>query len=454
MQIPFPFDSMLLFGSLAIMLLVGVFLRAKISFFQRLLIPSCLIGGMLGLMLINGGIVKLSITDLETFAYHFFNISFISVGLTGNTNQTDNSIAKKRLIKGPIWMALSQTIIFNLQAIIGGLCVIVLGVLGLELFPTFGFLAPLGFEEGPGQAVSFGKIWEGLGFEHAATIGLTFAATGYFIAFFVGVPLANWGIRRGLAVNTPQKLPLDFLTGVISKNQVKSSAGEQTLHSANIDSLAFQTALVGLVYVLTYGFVIAIAGLMPPDVSSLLWGFFFFFGLIIAFAVRRMMGKMGVDYLIDPGVQRRITGWSIDFLIVATIMAIKLTIVWEYILPISIISLACAALTTLIMMFLGKRLWSYNLERTVVIFGTVTGTVSCGLLLLRIVDPDLKTPAVVEIAIMNGIMLGPLAGLLVLVNAPVWWNWGLTTTVLTFTVLMVIAIVLMKFFKLMDTPKY
>ena len=31
------------------------------------------------------------------------------------------------------------------------------------------------------------KIWEGLGFEHAATIGLTFAAIGYFFAFFIGI---------------------------------------------------------------------------------------------------------------------------------------------------------------------------------------------------------------------------------------------------------------------------
>jgi len=454
MQIPFPFDSMLLFGSLAIMLLVGVFLRAKISFFQRFLIPSCLIGGALGLIIINSGLIDLSVTDLETFAYHFFNISFISVGLTANTNQTDNSKIKKGFIKGPLWMALSQTIVFNLQAIIGGLCIIILGVLGLELFPTFGFLAPLGFEEGPGQAVSFGRIWEGLGFEHAATIGLTFAAIGYFIAFFVGVPLANWGIRQGLAVNAPKKLPLDFLTGVISKDQVKSSAGEQTLHSANTDSLAFQAAMVGMVYVLTYGFIRIVATLMPPDASSLLWGFFFFFGLIIAFAVRWMLGKIGVDYLIDPGVQRRITGWSIDFLIVATIMAIKLAVVWAYILPISIISLFCGALTTMIIMFLGKRLWSFNLERTVVIFGTVTGTVSCGLLLLRIVDPDFKTPAVVEIALMNVIMLVPLAGLLVLVNAPVWWNWSLPITLLAFTAVLITAALLMKVFKLLDDPKF
>ena len=454
MQIPFPFDSMVVFGTLAVMLLAGVFLRAKVPFFQRFLIPSCLIGGTLGLVIINSGLINLAVNDLESFAYHFFNISFISVGLTGSLNKSEPNSPKKKYWKGSLWMALTQTIVFNLQAITGGLCVIGLGLLGIELFPTFGFFAPLGFEEGPGQALSVGKVWEGLGFEHAATIGLTFAAIGYLFAFFIGVPLANRGIRRGLAVNAPDNLPVDFVTGVLSQTQKKTPAGEQTLHSANIDTLAFQAAMVGLVYLLTYGFIRAVGSFFAPDVASIFWGFFFIFGLIIALAVRWILGRFKIDYLMDPGLQRRITGWSIDFLIVATIMAIKLAIVWTYILPVSVISLCCGTITTIAMIYFGKRLWSYNLERTVAIFGTVTGTVSCGLLLLRIVDPDLKSPAVIEIALMNAIAIVPIAGLLMLVNAPVWWNWSLLSTLLSFAAVMITAAILMKLFKLLDDPKY
>jgi ESS family glutamate:Na+ symporter len=301
--------------------------------------------------------------------------------------------------------------------------------------------------------LSVGKVWEGLGFEHAATIGLTFAAIGYLFAFFIGVPLANRGIRRGLAVNAPDNLPVDFVTGVLSKAQDKSPAGEQTLHSANIDTLAFQSAMIGLVYVLTYGFIRTVGSFFQPDVATIFWGFFFLFGLLIALATRWFLGRFKVDYLIDPGVQRRITGWSIDFLIVATIMAIKLTIVWAYILPISVISLCCGAVTTVTMVYLGKRLWSYNLERTVAIFGAVTGTVSCGLLLLRIVDPEFKSPAVIEIALMNAIAIVPIAGLLLLVNAPVWWDWSLLMTLLAFTFVLVTAAILMKIFKLLDKPE-
>ena len=122
-------------------------------------------------------------------------------------------------------MALTQSVIFPVQAIAGGVIVGLFGIFGIELFPTFGFLAPLGFEEGPGQALSIGKVWQGFGFEHATTIGLTFAAVGFFFSFFVGVPLVNWGIRKGLSAQGSKALPADFLTGIISKNQHRKSAG-------------------------------------------------------------------------------------------------------------------------------------------------------------------------------------------------------------------------------------
>ena len=451
---PFPFDSMLLFSSLAIMLLTGVFLRAKVRFFQKFLMPSCLIGGILGLILINIGAVKLSAVDIETVAYHFFNISFISVGLTRDTNQNTSKGREKGFLKGPLWMALTQTAIFPMQAIVGGILVILLGFLGVKLFPTFGFFAPLGFEEGPGQALSFGKVWEGFGFESATTIGLTFAAVGFFFSFFVGVPLVNWGIRKGIAAHGPKTLPKDLLVGVKSRNQKIESAGRLPFHSGNVESLAFQAALVGLVYILTYAFVKYVGMIVPSDVASILWGFFFIFGLGIAMIVVWGMGKFKIEHLADPGIQRRMTGWSVDFLIVSTVMAIQLPVVWKYIVPISVISISIGVLTTFAVTYLGRRIWSYNLERTAAVYGTVTGTVSCGLLLLRIVDPEFKTPVAIDIALMNIFSIPGIGLCLVLVNGPVWWSWSTALTILVFFAVMVVALGLLKIFKLWGRPKF
>jgi len=448
MQSPFPFDGMILFGWMASMLLIGVILRAKIPFLQKFLFPSCLIGGIMGLLLINLNLIQVSVSAIETFAYHFFNISFISVGLTASTDQEQKASPGKEYLRGPAWMALVQGACFGLQAAVGGLLVIGFGLLGLKLFPTFGFLVPLGFEEGPGQALSVGKVWEGFGFSHAATIGLTFASIGFFFAFFVGVPLVNWGIRKGLASAGPKELPRDLLIGIMAKDRQPESAGELTLHSGNIDTLAFQAAMVGLVYILTYFCVKSLSGVLPPDAGKILWGFFFIFGLMIAIGLRLLLRKAGHERLINPGLQRRITGWSVDFLIVATVMAIQLAVVMAYLLPIATIALANGILTTAFVIYLGKRLTAYNLERTAAVYGAVTGTVSCGLLLLRIADPEFKTPVAIEIAIMNVFSI-PLIGVcLVLVNGPVWWQWSTGLTVLVFAGIAVLALVLLKVFKL------
>ena len=72
-----------------------------------------------------------------------------------------------------------------------------------------------------------------------------------------------------------------------------------------------------------------------------------------------------------------------------------------------------------------------DLGRTAAIYGTVTGTVSCGLLLLRICDPEFRTPAALEMALMNILVLPTIGGCMLMVNAPLWWGWsvGLTLSV-------------------------
>lgn len=454
MTIPFPFEPLLAFGWLGVMLLIGIFLRAKIPFIQRFLFPSCLLGGLLGLAFLNTGIVKIETSLLESFAYHFFNISFISVGLTVRTPEEKAAYSGKEMARGSLWMALVEGITIPLQALAGGLFVILFNYFGYDLFRTFGFFAPLGFTEGPGQALSIGKVWENFGFEHAATIGLTFATVGFLFAFFVGVPLANWGIKKGRAEQPQSALPKDLLTGVIGKESPRESAGTLTMHSANVETLAFQLSMVGLVYLLTYALVYGIGILLKPELATTLWGFFFFLGMLVAQLVRGIVVKIGYGHLMDGGIQRRITGWSVDFLILSTVMAVQLVVVYQYIVPISVICVMSGLFTTIVVVYLGNRIPSLNLERTVAIYGTVTGTVSSGLLLLRIVDPEFRTSTAMEMGYMTIFAAVPVLGTMLLVSAPVLWGWSIELTMLVFTGMLAVCLVLLKIFKLWGRNKY
>jgi len=437
MNAPFPFESLLIFSWLGIMLIAGVILRATIPFLQKYLIPSCLIGGLIGMVLVNCGVINIESTHFETFAYHLFNISFISVGLTARSSEEIKQTGNKEMLKGSLWMALLQGVIFPLQAVLSGLMVLAFNVGGYNLFSTFGFLLPLGYVQGPGQALSIGKVWEKLGFENAASIGLTFAAVGFLVAFFVGVPIVNWGIRHGHASDGRKLLSPDFIKGIIAKGNARESAGELSTHSGNVDTLAFQAAMVGVIYIAAYYIVFLIGKLLSPALATTLWGFFFFIGLALALLTRKILSVIGIDHLVNPGVQRRITGWSVDFLIVATVMAVKFTIVWQYIVPISAIAAANALVTTIVVLFLGRRIWSYNLERTVSIFGTVTGTVSTGLLLLRIVDPEFKTSVALEMGFLIIFVSPIIITCMLLVSAPLLWGWSMMLTMGVFTGMMI-----------------
>lgn len=452
MTAPFPFDAVLMFAFLSISLLAGIILRARVGFLQKFLMPSCLIGGVLGLALIHTGLVNIGVPDLMIFAYHAFNISFISLGLTRGDKKV-NPVSGKQRFRGPLWMGLMQGVTFPLQTLVGGLFVILLGFAGLELFPMFGFLVPLGFIQGPGQALAIGSVWEGFGFTHAMTLGLTFATLGFMFAFFVCIPVVRYGIKKGYATFAPGKLPKEFTVGVLPRNLKGESAGTLTIHSNNAETLAFQTALVGIVYGLTYFFVEFLALVVGPDLAAMLWGFLFFFGLVIAFIVRRLMKVAGVDYLIDPGIQRRITGWSVDFLIVATVAAIHLKIVWDYILPIILMAVTSGVLTTLLIVWFGKRLDAFGLERVAATLGTLTGTVPTGLLLIRIVDPDFRTPVAVELGVAMIFSAPFIVGSMLLLNAPFLWGWSVGLTLLGYVGIMTIALILLKLFGFFKRPK-
>ncbi len=455
METPFPFEPFIAFGVMSIFLLIGIFLRARFRFFQTFLIPSCLIGGMLGMIVLSLNLLPIKYELIEAFVYHFFIISFISIGLTYNRESDGQKAKAKSMLKGATWMAAIEGVSISLQAVIGCLFVLGFGYFGIHLFPTFGLFVPLGFTEGPGQALSFGQVWETqYGFTNASTIGLTFAAIGFLVAFFVGIPLIRWGVKKGLPVEKHQALPQDLLCGIISDGEKKESAGELTTHSGNVETMAVHMALIGLVYILAYFFTMGLVKITSPNISKSLFGFFFFFGLFIAVFVRIIMTKLGIRRIIDPGIQRRITGWSLDFLLVGTIMAIQLVVVWEYIVPIALMSLAATVVTTWSILYLGRRIDTLNFERTMTIFGTCTGTVSTGLLLLRVIDPEFRTPVAFEIGLMNMVAMPIIVASMLLVNAPVWWGWNLWLVIGANVLLLLISIILILVIKMWGKPKF
>jgi len=273
------------------------------------------------------------------------------------------------------------------------------------VYKGFAWLVPSGFAQGPGQAVALASVWQGpFKIPNAVSFGLTFAAVGFLVSSFIGVPLANWGIKKGLTQNAPKDLPQDFVTGLSDKGK-GPSAGQLTTHPGNVDGMAFQLAVLMVAFFITYFVCLGLQAILPGPIKAIAFGLMFLWGMIVASIIRMILGKLGLTVYLDNNVQRRITGVAVDFMVVATLMAVKVAIVWAFIVPILILSVSAAILTTLFLMFFGNRLDHLGFERFIALFGTCTGTAASGLLLLRIVDPEFKTPVAQEVGLMNVFLL-------------------------------------------------
>ncbi|MEO2172489.1 MAG: sodium/glutamate symporter [bacterium] len=425
------FPGVIAFAFMVSLILAGVAIRARFKWIQSALIPASLIAGLLGFTLIN---VDLSFgfvnSDFTAFAFHFFTLSFMSLVLVGKERtNSSNSIAA-----GGTWLSVIWVMSLVLQGLVGlGVIALYNKVTGNELSHFLGMIATHGFTQGPGQALAMGTIWsDSFGISHAADFGLIYASAGFVVAFVVGVPAARYAISKGMHHNKTARIDDEFLKGILAPGS-RQSAGVQVTHAANVDSLTFHLAVLALGYVLTDQYLKFVEPLASEvNLSGVNLGIlfshnlFFIHGLIVCVILRALIDRVGWGHLIDNETQKRITGTSVDLMVVATIMSIQFSLLSAYLLPITLTCIAISLVTALLCYAYGRSLKSFSVERAVTVFGCCTGSTGSGLLLLRILDPNLSTPIAKELAFFN-IAIIVLSFHILAFMAPVLPNFELAT---------------------------
>ncbi|MFT5208493.1 MAG: ESS family glutamate:Na+ symporter [Flavobacterium sp.] len=435
------FPGVIAFAFLVSMILFGTILRAKINFLQTNLVPASLIGGVLGFVLISSGLsLGLQNTDFTAFAFHFFTLSFMSLVLTGSEKSSETKV-----VPGGLWLSIIWVMSLALQAMVGLAAILIYNeVSGGQLSYFLGIIVTHGFTQGPGQALALGNIWETqMGIAHAIDFGLVYASIGFFVAFVVGVPIARRSIRLGLNHNQAARIDDEFLKGIM---QTHLSSGKQITHPANVDTLAYHIAILGLAYLITDQYL----QLLNPIVSAhpinginfgiiFSHNLFFIHGLIICLIMRSIMDKAGYGHLIDNETQRRITGSSVDLMVVGTLMSVGFAFLSEFAVPILLVAISAAAATAALCFGFGKKLRSFGPERALTAYGCCCGSTGSGLLLLRIMDPNLSTPVAKELAFFNIAILVLSAHILMLM-APILPSYDLMTICLVYISTFVIGI--------------
>ena len=200
-------------------LILGNFLKSKISFLRTFFIPSPVIGGiiisLLVLILKESGLFSLEFDKvLQDF---FMNIFFTAIGLSASF-----AMLKKSGSLG-IKLALAIIILLPIQNIIGVGLAKALGINPLQGI-AMGSTSMTG---GIGSAISFGKIMEELGAESAISVGVASATFGLLAGSLVGGPTARRLISKNNLVSK----------GSLSKGEVstiKNITNQKTLTRAII----------------------------------------------------------------------------------------------------------------------------------------------------------------------------------------------------------------------------
>ncbi|HCO49024.1 MAG TPA: sodium:glutamate symporter [Spirochaetaceae bacterium] len=381
-------------GLISSALILATFIRSKLRFFQKYLIPNALTAGFILLPVYNFVLpaIGYKMNGLGDLVYHLLNFSFIAMSLR-------SSPPKLKGHKGGGVLGMSTGILmgYATQALLG---------LGLTLLfipsvhPAIGLHLPLGFALGPGQAYAIGKGWEAMGFEGGASVGLTFAAIGYLWACFGGVVLINMGLRKGWISSEMLKFMKDktLLTGLMAKNEQKPIGSRLTTDSEAIDSFSFHVAAVCVVYFLSFlllkglTILLGFAGKMGAELAANFWGINFIFSAISAIIVRRIIDLLKIGYVLDDDTLTRVSGFSVDFMVAGALAAISLVFVGKYWIPIVVMSTVCGIMVSITVPWMSSRLFhDYKFERMLMLYGVSTGTLSTGLALLRVMDPEFKS---------------------------------------------------------------
>lgn len=435
---------MVQFGILMAILLLANILRRRVPLLKKSLLPVAVLGGFLGLFLkylMTGGIVpwlNIVIDDtpiitrevLATFTYHAIAIGFAALTLKGIDQLNTGKIRHKaNAVKSGMVIVNS----YLLQGILGIFVTIILSFLFLSIPNFAGFLLPMGYGQGPGQALSVGNIFATAGaFEFGVDMGLSIAAMGFLAASIGGVFYLQKLKRLGLL---PE--PTESSMEANTESTILEGNGQIPLVDA-VDKLTIQVAIIGFVYFLAwfviYGFEQLILWSNVPflinNLIGLLYGFNFiivvFMAMLYKAITRQLLRKKLMKRIYtNDFMLNRIAGFAFDVMMIASIMAIDIAVVLEggFIVTLILLGIIGAVTTYIYLGFVTKRVYpSYPHEAFLVFYGTMTGTASTGVALLREKDPYFKTPATNDI-VYGSSMAIPLGFPLLLFVGIVYQGW-------------------------------
>ena len=425
-------------GLLLLSLVLGNVLRRTIPAFRKCLIPSALLGGallliadiaakQLGFMLVDNRL-------MQVITYHCLAIGFAAMSL--KTEKSAHRTNKAQIVE----FGALQGGTYMLQAFVGLGITLVLFLLTRDGENTIsyicGLILPLGFGQGPGNALSWDINFTNIPaamFAGNGSFGLSLASIGFVVASVFGVLYINVYKRRG---------DLHVRTAAANEEFVDQTnpGGAEIPDNESVDKFTMQMGFVALAYALSFAFM-CLLGIISDFTNSIAWGFNFLWASLAAMLIRAIVKQLRKHNLMHRGYinnyqMDRISGFAFDLMIVAGVSAIEINDIKDYILPIAILSVAGAGITYFYIRKVAKECFKgFEHEFFLMSFGTLTGTASNGMILTKEIDPGLRTPTSSLYILSNFPAMVMIAPLLLLLN---FSGQSLTNAVIAFAIFFVL----------------
>ncbi len=367
-------------------LVIGNLIRRSVPFLRKSFIPSALIGGvllaLLGLLIkwVTPNHYHLIDKDImQIITYHALAIGFIAMTL---------KVANKEKKKGLGILSIQNGFItgatYMLQAMFGIITAFVFVWCAASISEKTGFILPLAFGQGPGNAL----IWDKNFSIANGSFGLALASIGFIVASIIGVVYLNYYKRKG---------EINRGTEILERRVEEFIEDHEIEDSDSVDKLSIQVGIVAVCYAITFGIMCALS--FTTFTKNIAWGFNFIFGVISATLVKFVLvflkKKKIIKYKYINNYQMdRISGFSFDLMIIAGVAAIEINDIKNYIWIIIALTIVGSLITFLYVKFMTKHCFKgLEHEMFLVNFGTLTGTASNGVILLREADSSFQTPA-------------------------------------------------------------
>lgn len=409
---------------LSVLLLIGTFLRAKVKLFQSLYLPASVIGGFIGMIIspeILGRFSNYSISEEWIKTYSLLPgilsvpiFAAIPLGMFLNENKNIKSMYPSKVL---ICFGLFQCASMS-QSAIGYATNMFFSKINpqLNMYRTFGYELSAGFAGGHGLAAATGKLLEGFGipqWEIAQGVALTTATIGLIGGIVFGIIFINLAVRKNktkiikrINDNADKSVEVGYNKDINKQN----SLGRETFLSSSIETITFHLAIIftvcGIAYiVLNFVKKMNIAGLNVLPVWT--------YSMIIMFALNFIIKKLNLVWMVDAKVKAKIMGTLSDFAIVSAMTSLPIKAIINYIAPITFMCILGFIITYLLVFPLNSFFFKedYSFERAIISWGTLTGVLITGMTLLKICDPEYKSPALSEFSL--GFSLMSVTGLLI-----------------------------------------